>query len=464
MNLVWFRSDLRIHDNPALYNACIDNEQVSAIFIVTLQQWQMHDWGNNKIGFVLKSVLQLQESLHQLNINLQILYCATFLEVPELLLKYARTNKATTLFYNKEYELNETIRDKNVTAKLEASGINSSVHEDQCLIAPGLVVNKQGLPYSIFTPFKKASYLLLQQTPVNILPLVKKRKDHISMPKVLSKELSNYINNPILNLWPAGEKHALKLLREFCAKQLSTYKTNRDFPVLSATSCLSPYLAVGSISVRKCMQMAMEEGLNAGVLTWVDELLWRDFYRNVIFHNPRICKGENYNTKYNKIKWNNNHNDFLRWSNAETGVPIIDAAMRQLVQTGWMHNRLRMIVAMFLTKQLLIDWRLGEKFFSQHLVDLDFASNNGGWQWCASTGTDAVPYFRIFNPITQSIKFDPQGLFIRQYCKELAKLSTKQIHDPSAYCTEDELRSMSYAEIIVDLKKARLVAMAAYKL
>ncbi len=285
----------------------------------------------------------------------------------------------------------------------------------------------------------------------------------------LHKSLQHYLSNPVLENWPAGSKSAQNILHKFCDTDLLHYKEQRDFPNLDATSKLSAYLAVGAISSKQCFLEALYAnenvfpGNNSNIMCWIDELIWRDFYRNVIYFNPDICKGANYNKKYDKIKWNTSVKDYKAWCNGDTGIPIIDAAMRQLVQTGWMHNRLRMIVAMFLTKQLLIDWRKGEKFFSEHLIDLDFASNNGGWQWCASTGTDAVPYFRIFNPITQSQRFDPNGTFIRKYCPNLAKLNAKQIHDPSSHCSAQALRDMQYPNIIVDLKVARARALEMYK-
>lgn len=471
MHLAWFRSDLRIADNPALHNA-LTGEPARALYFVTEQQWQQrHNWGANKIGFVLANVLKLQADLSSLNITLDILYCDFFDQIPNLLVEYAHKNNCTRLSYNKEYELNEHLRDVAVEKLCKQKGIACYSFDDQCLLPPGTIFNKQANPYNVFTAFKKAYYPNLNINKIKITPKPKKQKLEnlaINMPKIHAS-LQRYLVNPILESWPPGEKAATKLLHDFCEQDLLHYKEQRDFPGLDATSKLSAYLAVGAISVKQCFLAAVQAndfifpGNNPSIMCWIDELIWRDFYRNIIFHNPRICKGENYNTKYNRIKWQAPASNFEKWASGTTGIPIIDAAMRQLVQTGWMHNRLRMITAMFLTKHLLIDWRHGEKFFSEHLIDLDFASNNGGWQWCASTGTDAVPYFRIFNPITQSQRFDLQGNFIRKYCPELKHLNNKQIHNPSGAFSASELVGMNYVGLMIDLSQARTRALQAFK-
>lgn len=472
MNLVWFRSDLRLHDNPALHNAIVNSTvPIQAVFVVTLKQWLQHDWGTNKIGFVLSHIINLQQDLAALNIHLDIIYTDWFKSVPNLLLQHAKEKGCKAIYYNQEYELNEQNRDLAVTKLCKKQGVDCVSFAEQCLIAPGTILNKQDKPYSVFTAFKKAYYQAIDFNKYILLPSPKKQKQSINaVTSKLPSELQKYLDNPILKNWPAGEKFAQKLLQDFCAADLFQYKEQRDFPALDATSKLSAYLAVGAISIKACFIAAVQAndlifpGNNPNIMCWIDELIWRDFYRNVIVNFPRICKGENYNTKYNHLKWKTSETDFNKWATGSTGIPIIDAAMRQLVQTGWMHNRLRMITAMFLTKHLLIDWRKGEKFFSEHLIDLDFASNNGGWQWCASTGTDAVPYFRIFNPITQSERFDPQGVFIRKYCPELQNLDNKRIHNPSVACSDSELLKIKYPKLMLDLSKARARALAAYKI
>jgi deoxyribodipyrimidine photo-lyase len=443
-----------------------------AVFYICEQQWLQHHWGANKIGFILQHLIVLHKELAKLNIELDIEYCDLFTDLPTRLLSYIQKHQASNLYFNLEYELNETIRDQQVKQLLANNNIAVSTHHDQCLIPPGQILSKQNTPYTIFTPFKKTCYQYLFNNKLPIFTQLKPQfNPHFTkeLSPFLKPQLSKYLDNPVLQQWQTGQQAASNILQTFCSDNIMQYQIARDFPATHATSTLSPYLAIGAISAQQCLQAAISQNHdefasgNSGVMCWVSELLWRDFYRNIIFHFSAICKGQNFNSKYNKIKWLNPSPNLLKWQNGQTGIPIIDAAMRQLVTTGWMHNRLRMIVAMFLTKNLLIDWRHGEKFFSQHLVDLDFASNNGGWQWSASTGTDAAPYFRIFNPITQSFRFDPDGIFIKQYCPELASLNAKQIHDPSANLDDMQLALLNYPPIMVDLNKSRIRAIECFK-
>ena len=244
------------------------------------------------------------------------------------------------------------------------------------------------------------------------------------------------------------------------------YQQERDFPHLQSTSQLSPYLNIGAVSIRQCLQAVFRKHNGCfhidspGQQTWLDELLWREFYQHILYQFPAVSRHQPFKHNTLKIQWRNAEQDLLAWQQGQTGIPIVDAGMRQLLQTGWMHNRVRMITAMFLSKNLLIDWRLGEKWFMQHLIDGNLAANNGGWQWCASTGTDAVPYFRIFNPITQSQKFDKDGDYIRTWVPELAHLDAKKIHEPYAY---EHQQKLHYPQAIVDLNSSRKRAIEAFK-
>ena len=265
----------------------------------------------------------------------------------------------------------------------------------------------------------------------------------------------------------AGEQAAQQRLSIFTAAAIDGYLDQRDFPAKPGTSQLSAYLAAGVISVRQCLHAALAanqgefDSGKPGVITWINELLWREFYTHILVGYPKVSRHRAFKPETEALAWRNAPKDLLAWQQGRTGFPIIDAAMRQLLATGWMHNRLRMIVAMFLTKNLLIDWREGERFFMQHLVDGCLAANNGGWQWSASTGTDSVPYFRVFNPVSQSKKFDPNGDFIRRWVPELKHLSAKEIHQPKLlsglFGTED------YPKPIVDLSTSRLRAIEAFK-
>lgn len=469
-NIVWFRSDLRTMDNPAL-SAALTSEPtypVRAIFCITEDQWLMHNWGANKISFILQSVIELQQNLEKLNIPLDVIDCGSFKSTPQALLKYLRQYKSSNLFYNCEYELNEQQRDLEVDKLLSINDIKTHKLHSQTLIEPGVILTKQNTPYNIFTPFKKSCYAYLFNNIPKLLAAPTRQPGNFKFEK-FDFINNKYLSNPILKLWPAGQKAALQQLQQFCDHEITEYKTQRDFPVLLGTSTLSPYLATGSISVKQCLIAALNAneqqlaGGNPSITCWIDELLWRDFYKNIIWHFPELCKGKNFNTKYDTLQWQEPGNNLKLWQQGCTGVPIVDAAMRQLLNTGWMHNRLRMVVAMFLTKNLLIDWRHGESFFSKHLIDLDFASNNGGWQWSASTGTDAAPYFRIFNPISQSSKFDPNGEFIKRFCPELKTLNIKQIHDPSTTLSTTQLKKLPYQTIMVDLTQSRLRAIERFR-
>ena len=269
-----------------------------------------------------------------------------------------------------------------------------------------------------------------------------------------------------MNLWPAGEDEAKTKLLKFLDEKVIDYSKNRNDPILDGTSRISPYLASGIISSKKCILEALKinnfefNSGHIGVTKWIDEIVWREFYKNIMFSFPKVSKGQPFQDYSKAIKWRYDEDEFIAWKEGKTGFPIVDAAMRQLIHEGWMHNRLRMVVAMFFTKNMLHDWRLGEAYFMQNLIDGDFASNNGGWQWSSSTGTDAAPYFRIFNPITQSTNFDKEGSFIKKYVPELKDLDKSVIHNPP----KEHRKYCNYSEPILDLKESRLRAIEAFKI
>ncbi len=272
--------------------------------------------------------------------------------------------------------------------------------------------------------------------------------------------------NTISQYWPVNDEAIHTRLQHFIADQVQYYKAERDIPSLDGTSQLSPYLNIGALSIRQCIQALFQDSngyfqLNhEGQQTWLDELLWREFYQHTLYDFPKLSKHQPFKDSTQNIQWRDAPKDLEAWQQGQTGIPIVDAGMRQLLATGWMHNRVRMISAMFLTKNLLVDWRLGEAWFMQHLIDGDLAANNGGWQWCASTGMDAAPYFRIFNPINQSQRFDPNGEYIKTWLPELAHLDAKTIHEP--YAKHPNLK-LNYPKQIVDLKSSRARAIEAFK-
>lgn len=439
-HLLWLRADLRSIDNTALSEACRDPaDEVAAVWLVTPEQWRRHDKAGCQLDLESRTLRELSVTLAALNIPLLIREVPDFSAVPALLLALCQTERIDRVYWNKQYEWNERVRDKAVADLLRAQGIAVEMHADQCIVGPGEVLTGDGRFYSVFTPFKKNWLSQIYERGVRVQPAPVKRPSAWTQPDpvpVAVPGFDSHVPLPELErLWPGGESAALVRLEVFVDKHARRYRELRDFPAFSeATSGLSPYLAIGAISSRQCWQAAANElaayGPSADIDHWISELAWREFYKHILIGFPRVNKHRPFRLESEQLRWNDDEEAFQRWCEGKTGFPIVDAAMRQLKATGWMHNRLRMVAAMFLTKDLFIDWRKGERFFMQHLVDGDLAANNGGWQWSASTGNDAAPYFRIFNPKLQSERFDPEGNFLRRYLPELAGLDNKRIHAP----------------------------------
>ncbi|GEK50534.1 deoxyribodipyrimidine photo-lyase [Vreelandella venusta] len=464
LQLVWLRSDLRIHDNSALAAAAAKGPVV-AVFLRSVAQWQTHGHGATKIDFWARSVAALKASLNGLNIPLLHRDIDHYDEAAQVLLDIAREHQITQLHFNYEYALNEQRRDQSVLDAFQQAEITVQGHHDAVAFAPGSLLTGKGDYYGVFTPFSKAWHkqvtaqqLALRNTP-GVQPPLAIDSDPLPAPPSLD-------NDPVdKRLWPAGEEAASDNLERFLRFRGRHYKQQRDFPNVRGTSELSPYLALGMISYRQCLQAVMSENSghladgDAGLTSWVNELIWREFYQHVAVGFPQVCRHQPFQEHTKKLRWRDDDKGFQAWCEGRTGYPIVDAAMRQLVTTGWMHNRLRMVTAMFLSKHLLIDWRRGEAFFMRYLIDGEFCANNGGWQWAASTGTDAAPYFRIFNPTTQSTRFDPEGEFIAHWLPELKSLPKKARHAPP----QDMLNPTDYPAPIVDHKAARQRALDAFK-
>lgn len=352
---------------------------------------------------------------------------------------------------------------------LEKAGVQVTSYLDQLLFKPGSILTKTGNYFQVFTQFKKVCYNRMHQAMPQPVRTPKAQQSLSIKSDSIPDQVEGFAtpSKALRDLWPAGEAEARRRMATFADAQISYYKTERDFPAKPGTSQLSAYLAAGVISPRQCLHAALgsnqgefETG-DVGTVTWINELLWREFYKHTLVGYPRVSRHRAFRPETEALKWRDAPEELLAWQEARTGLPIIDAAMRQLLETGWMHNRLRMVVAMFLTKNLLIDWHEGERFFMRHLIDGDLASNNGGWQWSSSTGTDSAPYFRIFNPLSQSERFDPEGVFIKRWLPELADLNKKQIHDPASI--GGLFGAADYPKPIVDLSKSRARALAAFK-
>ncbi|APR66234.1 deoxyribodipyrimidine photo-lyase [Thalassolituus oleivorans] len=462
--LVWFRTDLRIHDNPALTHACRDqDDDVCAIVFNTLKQWQQHGLGPRKINLMQAAMMELKQQLAQLNIPLAIVTVDNFDDCVSYLQQCMGSQRVSELAFNLEYEVNERKRDIVVGRWCQDHDIIVNKFHDQCLLPPGSVKTQQDEPYRVFTPFKKAWLNIVNNQFAAPLPAPAVRQHNETAFHLLQDHTD--ITTQADDLWPTDEDSAHNQLNTFLDDDVLRYHEQRDLPDADATSRVSYYLSTGLLSPRQCLYSAwlknacLLNGGENGIDTWINELIWREFYRHLLVAYPSLCKHKAFKPHTEHVPWRNCEKDFNAWCEGKTGYPIIDAAMQQLRQQGWMHNRLRMITAMFLTKHLLIDWRMGEAFFNEYLVDADLASNNGGWQWSASTGADGAPYFRIFNPTTQSERFDKDGYFLIRYLPELTRLPSKSRHAPSAA----ERKLCGYPAPIVDHKMARQRALDAFK-
>lgn len=457
--LVWFRNDLRLADNPALTRAIATGESVAACFVLAPQQWQSHDWGPVRIDLVLRSLESLVRDLAALGIPFHLLEAEHFSDGNEALLALCKQLKVTTVHANEEYAVNERQRDRQLKKALQHNECDLLIYRDQTVVPAGTLRTGNGDPYAVFTPYSRQWRHWVEQHPIQLCRAPSRQGDPLPATPApplaqLRAEQGHWLT--------ATESAAHQALEHFTQELMGDYKVRRDFPAEPATSLLSPYLAVGILSGRQCLYQAQQviaaNGNNDGAHTWITELCWRDFYVDILYHHPRVGRHKAYKADTEALIWNPQGENFTAWCEGRTGIPLVDAAMRQLNQTGWMHNRLRMVTAMFLSKNLFIDWRAGEQYFMQKLLDGYLPSNNGGWQWSASTGTDSAPYFRIFNPVTQSERFDPQGAFIRRYVPEIAHLTGKAIHDPSRAGGV-----AGYPAPIVDLKESRKEAIAYFQ-
>ena len=465
--LYWIRNDLRVQDNHALWHAR-DEGNVVAAYLLTPDTWLEHDEAPAKVDFWLRNLQALKSRLEGLGIALKVLHCRTFADAPEALLDLARKIDADGIFFNEEYGIHEQRRDDNVAEAFTEASLGCRRYADQVLFMPGSLRTQEGTMYKVFSQFRKLAYHKLHDHLPECLAAPGKQSLAGVSSDTVPTELDGFakISREQQDLWPAGEAAAHDRLQHFAEDIMGEYKELRDQPARDGTSCLSAYLTSGVLSPRQCLHAAIAanrgefDSGNTGAVTWISELLWREFYRHILVCYPRVSRSQAFRPETEAVPWRKDPEGLAAWQEGRTGIPIVDAAMRQLLATGWMHNRLRMVSAMFLTKNLLIDWREGERWFMQHLIDGDLASNNGGWQWSASTGTDSVPYFRVFNPVTQSRRFDPDGEFIRTWIPELRHLDAKQIHEPPA---ADLFGATGYPQPIVDIGETRKRAIATFK-
>lgn len=466
-HLVWFRHDLRARDNSALHAACSDKQaKVIALYIATPEQWQQHGMSARQAAYLYQSLESVQEVLAERGIALYYHQCSDFTQSVDYLAEFCQQHAVEHLFYNYQYEVNERERDRQAEHRLEQQGVIVEGFDDSVLLPPGSVLTGDGEMYKVFTPFSKAFVKKLQQDLPHCYPLPEKRQS-APLSKTPALKPFDYPREDFdQHRFPSGEEAVLKRLRSFCREQVIHYEQQRDFPALDGTSGLSAALAIGVLSPRQCVNRLAKEHpdflSDGSAFCWLNELIWRDFYRHLLVAYPRLSKHQPFHLWTNNVRWRKNHAELTAWQEGKTGYPIVDAAMRQLNQTGWMHNRLRMVVASFLVKDLLIDWREGERYFLERLIDGDLAANNGGWQWAASSGTDAAPYFRIFNPVTQGERFDQQGEFIRHWLPELHQVPDSAIHSPHLWAKKNRV-GLDYPAPVVDHKMARQRTLEAFE-
>lgn len=430
--IFWYRRDMRLHDNAGLYHALKSGYPVLPLFIFdkTILD-ELEDKRDRRVEFIMRAVEGMQEALVKEDSSLLVKYGVPLGIWKEIVDEY----DVAEVYTNHDYEPYAKKRDGEVADFLQGKSIPFHTFKDQVIFEKEEILTGKGTPYTVFTPYSK-SWLEKLHTS--------KEKNFYVKPYPTEEYFSNLHKTkklPVPGLKDMGfermpdEEFPPKKVRD---EKLAKYAELRDYPAAPGTSRLSIHLRFGTISIRELARQAMQESK-----TFLGELIWRDFYQQILWNFPHVGEGKAFRPEYDRIQWRNNEEEFEKWCQGKTGYPIVDAGMRQLNETGYMHNRLRMITASFLIKDLLIDWRWGEAYFDKKLQDYDLAANNGGWQWAAGSGTDAAPYFRIFNPTTQAKKFDPQLQFIKEWIPELNELS--------------------YPAPIVDHKEARERCLKAYK-
>ncbi len=462
--VVWFRRDLRVHDHPALIAALAHDEGVVPLFV--LDERLLHGrWpSSNRIWFMLASLTELAAELDRRGSRLHIRAGRTEAVVPA----FAHEVGATDVYVSRDHTPYGRRRDRAVADALLVDGIRLHARPGTTVHEPDEVLTADGRPFVVFTPYRRAWEARPRRT---LLPA----PDRISLPHDLRAEPGEVPDLAGLGLPPPtadlrqipepGEAAARSRLERWVADdRIEAYADMRDRPGTAGTSRLSQDLRFGTLSALEVVERA--SGDSRGRQSFVSEVCWRDFYAQVLWHHPRVMDRA-FQERYDAIAWGDDPAAIAAWREGRTGYPIVDAGMRELRVTGYMHNRTRMIVASFLTKDLLVDWRVGERHFMEHLVDGDPASNNGGWQWAASTGTDAAPYFRIFNPVTQGVRFDPDGSYVRRWVPELRDVPTARIHAPWEMTDEEQATSgcrigLDYPTPIVNHGDARRRALVAY--
>ena len=459
--LHWFRRDLRITDNTALWQAYTEGDRLVAAFCWDEAILKSPDVGPARVHFLLRSLEALSRNLESLGHRLIVRHGPPEQVIPGL----AHEVGADAVFVNRDYEPYSVARDRRVAEALAGRGIVLRSHKDSVIHEEREVLTRTGTVFSVFTPYSRA----WKARPVS-WPVPRLGPPKAPPPVVPSLPLpadARELGHPLAQeVFPAGERAGLEALDRFLEARVFDYDHGRNVLSLEpGTSQLSPHLRFGTLGIRTVLERLQSARAKAPTAagqkscdTWLSELIWREFYLQILANRPRVATGA-FRPEYDRIQWEGTDAQFEAWCAGQTGYPIVDAAMRCLAATGWMHNRLRMIVAMFLTKDLLVSWQRGERHFMRTLVDGDLAANNGGWQWSAGCGTDAAPYFRIFNPVTQAEKCDPDGSFVRRWVPELRDAPSDCVHAP--WNRPLFLTKSRYASPIVqhDIQRGRCLAM-----
>lgn len=465
-SLFWFRRDLRDFDNAGLYHALKSSEQVYCAFLFDRDILdRLASKADRRVEFIWESLRELKAALQARGGDVIVLQGTARVEIPAL----AQRLQVDAVFANRDYEAKASARDGEVDTTLRHAGIVFHLCKDQVIFEQNELLTLAGRPYAVFTPYKNAWLKKLNDYYVQAYPvdrflhkLAATAPCTIQTLESLGFQRSNLASMKL----PTGMAGGRQLFADFL-ERIDRYKEARDFPAAKGPSCLSVHLRFGTVSIRHLARTAWQLG-GMGAEGWLNELIWRDFYFQILYHHPRVAGGRAFKPEFESLPFANDPELFKAWCEGRTGYPLVDAAMRQINQTGWMHNRLRMVAASFLVKDLLIDWRWGEQYFADRLIDFDLSANNGGWQWAASTGCDAQPWFRIFNPITQSEKFDGEGRFIRKYIPELGACNNQEIHAPWRM-SEPRQQTLGisigrdYPLPVVDHARQRELALALYK-
>ena len=465
-SIIWFRRDLRLADNPAL-SAGLERGEVVPVFVIDPKLLQSERVSEKRIAWLVANLRALDVSLRERGAQLIVRRG----DPAKVLWQLAQDTHSTQVLFNLDVTPYARTRDRRVALELEQNGLSVEAFDDITLHHPEDVVTMTGRPYQVFTAFKRA-WLALPKPSADETPTLPEALA-LSIPPVESLPLD--FGEVAIDLPPAGEAAAIDRLNDFLEETIFGYGEGRNLLDRAATSFLSPYLRFGAISIRQAywgaqaaIDLAEDAAAKAGAESWLNELIWREFYMALLYHFPHTIQRP-LREQYTNFAWLADDEAFAAWCEGRTGYPVVDAAMRCLNTTGWLHNRARMIVASFLTKDLLIDWRKGEQYFMQQLIDGDSAANAGGWQWAAGVGADAQPFFRVFNPTLQGQRFDPDGTFVRQWLPELARVPDRLVHEPWKMTSLEQreagcLIGHNYPAPIIDHHFARNRALQHYRI